>query len=427
MGALEVDALVVGAGPAGSTAAFELARRGHSVLVVEEHRRVGHPVQCAGLVSQRVLDMVGTRKMVLHEVRGATVWSPSLRPLSFKAPETRAYVLSRSQLDFLLAEKAARAGARFETGTKFVGAERSELKSSSAVSAHLQGPEGEEREVRARLVIGADGVASHVARGFRLRRPIEILPAFEAEMPFPGGDPEQVEIYLGNHLSPGLFGWWVPDGHGNARVGVGVRSGTGKTAREYYEALGRQIERRYHRPLPAPVEIVVAGIPIGSVPRTSGDHVLLVGDAAAQVKPISGGGIFTGMRCAEIAAEAAHEALIANDLSAARLAAYDRAWRAELGEEFDKALYLRRLFLRLTDRELEKLLEVLSERELLGSLVAFGDIDFPTIAARKLLAQSPSLLRLFPKALAALLRRGGELAPELEPRSASLRLGRNAT
>ena len=425
MSALETDVLVVGGGPAGSNVAYHLARRGRSVLLVEEHGQIGHPVQCAGLVSQRVLDMAGTQKMVLHEVRGATVWSPSLRPLSFKAPGTRAYVLSRSKLDFLLAERAARAGATIETGTKFVGAELRGEGSEERVVAHLHTALGEDVQVRAKLVVGADGVASQVARAFRLRRPIEILPAFEAEMPFPGGDPEQVEIYLGNTLSPGLFGWWVPDGSGRARVGVGVRPGTGKTALEYYGALCRQIERQYHRPVPPPVEMVVAGIPIGLVPRTSGDRVMLVGDAAAQVKPLSGGGIFTGMRCAEIAAEVAHGALEKGDLGAASLQEYDRAWKGELGEELDRALYLRRIFLRLSDPEMERLLEVLSERELLGSLVAFGDIDFPTIAARKLLAQSPSLLRLFPKALSAWLRRREELVPDLEPPVA--RRGRNAT
>lgn len=425
MTAVETDVLVVGGGPAGSTAAYHLARRGRSVLLAEEHPKIGHPVQCAGLVSQRVLDMAGTRSMVLHEVRGATVWSPSLRPLSFKAPESRAFVLSRSRLDFLLAERAARAGARIASGTKFVGAERGKEGSRDRVHAHLTTSAGDVLEVRARLVVGADGVASQVARAFRLRRPVEILPAFEAEMPFPGGDPEQVEIYLGNTLSPGLFGWWVPDGGGRARVGVGVRAGTGRTAQEYYGALCRQMERRYGHAVPAPVEMVVAGIPIGSVPRTSGDRVLLVGDAAAQVKPLSGGGIFTGMRCAELVADVAHRALEEGDLGAERLSEYDHAWREAIGEELDRALYLRRLFLRLTDRDMEHLLEVLAERELLGSLVAFGDIDFPTIAARKLLAQSPSLVRLFPKALSAWLRRGEALAPELEPRAAAF--GRNAT
>ena len=110
---------MVGAGPAGSTAAYELARRGHEVVVIEEHPRVGRPVQCAGLVSQRVLDLAGTEAIVRRAVHGATVYSPSLRPLAFKAVEPRAFVIDRAGLDIHLADRAARAGARVETGVKF--------------------------------------------------------------------------------------------------------------------------------------------------------------------------------------------------------------------------------------------------------------------------------------------------------------------
>ena len=159
----------------------------------------------------------------------------------------------------------------------------------------------------------------------------------------------------------------------------------------------------------------MSGVPIGSVPRTSGDGVLLVGDAAAQVKPLSGGGIYTGMRCAEIAAEVAHAALLTGDLSARFLSRYDEAWRAELGAEFERALYLRRLFLRLSDTDLDAVVDSLDRAELKGTIVAFGDIDFPSGVARALLGQSPSLLRLFPKALGALWGSRGADFPDLDP------------
>ncbi|MCI4332543.1 MAG: hypothetical protein L3K01_02255, partial [Thermoplasmata archaeon] len=153
---------------------------------------------------------------------------------------------------------------------------------------------------------------------------------------------------------------------------------------------------------------------IGTLPKTSAARVLLVGDAAAQVKPLSGGGIFTGMRCAEIAADVADRALRSGDLSAAALSAYDEAWHAELGEEFQRAMYLRRLFVRLSDRDLDHVIEALQGAELKASIVAFGDIDFPSHVARQLLRQSPSLLRLFPKAVSAWLGGGPALAPDLE-------------
>ncbi len=407
----KVEVLVVGAGPAGSTVADRLARRGHEVLVLEEHARIGYPVQCAGLVSQRVLDLAGTDQMVRRAVHGAAIFGPSLASISFRAPEPRAFVIDRAGLDSALAERASQVGVRFATGVKF---ERLAAPPNGSVRVATVRSDGARAEIEAELVIGADGVASAVARAFRLRRPVEILPAFEAEFPESPGDPDLVEVYLGRSLAPGLFGWWIPDGNGGARVGVAAEA-DGTPARTYYDRLVAQLGRRFGRPLGVPTNFLVSGIPIGSVPRISGPRVLLVGDAAAQVKPLSGGGIFTGMRAAELAAEVAHRALTARDLSARALSDYDRRWRHEFGEEFDRAQYLRRLFVRLSDRDLEALLSALQDSGTANTIVAFGDIDFPTHVARRLLRQSPSLLRLFPKVLGALWGGDPRRAPELGP------------
>lgn len=403
--------LVVGAGPAGSTVAHDLASNGRDVLVVEEHGRVGRPVQCAGLVSRRVIELGDCASVVRTAVHGASVFAPDLSVIAFKAPEPRAFVIDREGLDVHLADRAARRGARFETGTKFVG--RVSAGPDGSV-VRLTDAQGRDREVRARLVVGADGVASAVARAYRLRRPIEVLPAFEAEYPASPGDADQVEVYLGSAFAPGLFGWWIPDGAGGARVGLACTAGA-VSARERFERLLAHLERRFGARLRNPTSFLVSGIPIGVLPRTHADGVLLVGDAAAQVKPLSGGGIFTGMRCAQLAARTAESALSAGIVSAGALAPYEAAWRAELGEEFAQTLYLRKLFLRLSDADLNRIVAALKESGMRDAIVAFGDIDFPSHVARRLLRQSPSLFRLFPKALGALVSSAPTFAPDLDP------------
>ncbi len=407
----EVDVLVVGAGPAGSTVAERLARRGHRVLVLEEHAKIGYPVQCAGLVSSRVLDLAGDRSMVRRPVHGAAVFGPSLGSIEFRAPEPRAFVIDRAALDIALADRAARSGASFRTRCRF---DRRISSSERGVVVRITEEDQKEREIQARLVIGADGVASAVARSFRLRRPVEILPAFEMEFASSPGDPDRVEVYVGHQFAPGLFGWWIPDGAGGARVGVAVDA-NGTSARHYFDRLLLYLARRFGSPLVHPTSSLASGIPIGDVPRTSAERVMLVGDAAAQVKPLSGGGIFTGMRCAELAAEVADLALREGDLSATPLSAYDRAWRAQFGAEFSRALALRRLFVRLSDADFDRLVATLQNSALLSTIVAFGDIDFPTHVARRLLSESPSLVRLMPKALAAWLAPGRDYrVPDLE-------------
>jgi digeranylgeranylglycerophospholipid reductase len=406
-----VDALVVGAGPAGSTAAYHLARRGISTLVLEEHDRVGQPVQCAGLVSRRVLDLAGSTSMVRTSVRGASVFGPGLGSISFRAEAPRAFVIDRGALDVHLADRAARAGAAFRTGVRF---DRRLAPIDGRQRVRVVEADGAPGEISARVVIGADGVSSAVARAYRLRRPVEILPAFEAEFPRSPGDADAVEVYLGRTFAPGLFGWWIPDGAGGARVGLAADA-DGTSARTYFQRLLGHLGRRFGVELGNPTAYLVSGIPIGDVPATHGPAVLLVGDAAAQVKPLSGGGIFTGMRCAEIAAGVAAAALARGDLSARALSAYERAWRAEFGEEFRRALYLRRVFARLSDPDLDALLGVLRDSELRATIVAFGDIDFPTHVVRQLLAESPSLVRLFPKALGAWIAAASYRVPDVEP------------
>jgi len=406
----EVDVLVVGAGPAGSTAAARIATAGYSVRVVEEHPKVGYPVQCAGLVSQRVLDLAGSTGFVRKAVRGATVFGPSMESISFRADSPRAYVIDRAGLDVYLADRAARAGAEIRTRTRFDSVDPS---SAHRLVVQLRGPDGAAEMLRTRLVIGADGVASAVARAFRLRRPVEVLPAFEAEFPASPGDPDVVEVYLSRKFAPGLFGWWIPDGAGGARVGIAADA-DGTPARVYFDHLLEFLARRFGQRLGNATAYLVSGIPIGALPRTHARRALLVGDAAAQVKPLSGGGIFTGMRCAEIAAEVAVGALARDDLSEGALAEYDRRWRAELGEEFRRALYLRRLFTRLSDDELDRVVHALKGAHLASTIVAFGDIDFPTHVVRELLKESPGLVRLLPKAVGAWVSPGAYRAPELD-------------
>jgi flavin-dependent dehydrogenase len=343
--------------------------------------------------------------------------------LHFEANETRAFVIARNRLDSYLAERAVGAGARLQTGWKFTRLRHVQGQEKERCVGEFRTPGGI-AEVSSRLIVGADGVSSSVARALGLKRPIEILPAYQTVMHFPQADQDEVEIYLSHSLAPGFFGWSIPDGEGNIRVGVAMNAQKGMTAKQGHSELLKIMGKRHGKSLPDPAEIIVGGIPIGLVPTTVTSRGLIVGDAAAQVKPLSGGGIFTGMRCSQIAAQAASSALSAPEEFSEKLQGYESLWRKELGSELEKALFFRRLFVRLTDADLDRLLDMLKESHLVSTIVAFGDIDFPTITAGALLRQSPSLARLFPKALAAFLRRRDGLVPDLSLGPAEERIQR---
>ena len=156
--------------------------------------------------------------------------------MAFRASEPRAYVIDRAGLDIHLADAAVRAGAEVRTGLKFDGLAASAT--AGVATVRLRDAQGRVCELAARVVVGADGVTSAVARAFRLRRPVEILPAFEAEFPDYPCDPNDVEVYLGRNIAPGLFGWVIPD-----RLGGRPDRGRGRGRRHDGADLPRALAR----------------------------------------------------------------------------------------------------------------------------------------------------------------------------------------
>ena len=114
-----IDALIVGAGPSGSRVAWKLADAGYSTILIEEHEKVGFPCQCAGLVTPRTLDYLGYKIPVIQEMQGARLWGPKDSFLNFKAQETKALVIDRSDLDNSIANKAVEAGVDLRTEHKY--------------------------------------------------------------------------------------------------------------------------------------------------------------------------------------------------------------------------------------------------------------------------------------------------------------------
>jgi flavin-dependent dehydrogenase len=143
-------------------------------------------------------------------------------------------------------------------------------------------------------------------------------------------------------------------------------------------------------------------IPLGTRDRTYADRVLITGDAAAMAKPLSGGGLFTGMISAECAATTALEALERNDLSKSYLSRYQTLWRERIGRELDRGYRVRKVFVRLSDRKLDDVGKLM-KRPSVKAILESGDIDRPTELAPAVLRSVPSLLRFSPQILGSLL------------------------
>ena len=391
----DCDVAVVGAGPAGSRTARNLARAGLRVRLLEEHRAVGVPSHCSGLISPRTLREAEIgEEAIIHRISGAFIHTQAGSEVALGGGDTRAVAIDRVRWDETLCEQAQAAGAEL-VRARVTGIEREDHR----VRLHTQ-CDGREASFTARLVVGGDGSHSRVARALGLAGPQEkvyclgvegkLRPAREARTGIPRGD-DFVHVFVGQDLAPGWFGWIIPTGEGRVRAGIGCRPGHKPIAcyrrlTERFPGLFADIE---------PSRFYGGTIPLGFAPRSYGDNVLLVGDAAGQVKPFSGGGIYTGLVGARHAAAAALSAFAANDFSARTLSRYERDWKREIGRELRRSLRLRRVGLALGDAHVERVVRALSASGGLQSLaVRHGDIDYPSRVLLRLARSAPALALL---------------------------------
>jgi digeranylgeranylglycerophospholipid reductase len=379
------DVIVAGAGPAGSRMARDLARRGFDVLVLEEHRLVGAPCHCSGLVTPRTIELADVgQEVVRNTIRGAIIHAPGVRPVTIGGDRIHAYVIDRTELDRRLWTQAEAAGATLLPRTRLMSFSLTD----THVVAHVRS-EGRPARLRARMLVGADGALSSVAWQIRGTRPTGIVAGLGAVAGYDGNPlDDHVEVFLDPHSAPGWFGWTIPLLEGLARLGTG--SANGIKPRESFARLQSTFPSTFGA---ARVHSHTGGlIALWEPTPMVADRVMLVGDAARQVKPTSGGGIHAALEAAGLAASVAADALVNGDLTERGLGAYPRRWHRSRGRELRRQHDMRRVFARLTADDLATLVPLLAEPELRAAIDAEGDIDYASRMVRRIGRHRPQLL-----------------------------------
>ena len=347
-------------------AAKYAAKAGAYTILLEEHACPGWPVQCAGLLGQEAMteSELSACPFILHDMLGATVFSPGGARLDFKAKTSRAWVIDRRLFDKVLLRQAVQEGANLRLRSSVRRIRREKGASILALAG------GE--EIFANIVISAEGVSALLARRAGIAPPQIILSGAQVQAPFAVEDPEKVEVHLGQ--APGLFAWVIPLDENSARIGLCSLDGACKHLRSFLKT--NVIEKRMQG---SPVALNVGGLPMGPSPATAVAGLLAVGDAAGQVKPTSGGGIYPGLAAAKIAGGVAAAAAMEGDSSAERLLEYDRLWRAALGRELEIGMRVNRMLSKMSAAELDELVGYLASKpRIIKTIEEHGDIDWPS-------------------------------------------------
>jgi digeranylgeranylglycerophospholipid reductase len=384
---MDYDVAVVGAGPAGSVAARYAAKNGARTLLLEEHGMIGSPVSCTGLISVKALEEceLPEGNFINKKIRGAYVYAPDNRSIPIDGGRTMAYVVERKIFDRELAKAAAREGAKVEVSAVV----RSVKKIPGGVCLETVS-DGVARNITAKVAIGADGVKSRVARSAGLGRIPHVCTGIQVEASYEPRDPEFVEIFTGHEYAPKYFAWSVPTAGGCCRIGLNAD----QDAHVYLDRLLSE-HAIVSKKARSAVDLIMGGIPVGTLRRTTADGILIVGDAAGQVKPVSYGGIYTGAHCAKIAGEVAAKAALDGDVSERRLGEYETRWRGEIGRELAFGLKARQVYGRMTDRDICEAIAAMDDPDILDLVTRYGDIDRPSQLVRELakLSMNKSLWR----------------------------------
>ena len=380
---IETDVLVIGAGPAGSSAARFAAKGGVDVILIDKKSEIGFPKRCAEGVSKKIfekLDLEADPHWITNEISGVRFVAPDgtdiwLDETQIDLPDA-GYVLERKVFDKHMAAEAAREGAKIRIRTQAKGLKREDDGTFIVTCESM----GESFDIHAKIIIGADGPESHVAKWAGLNaiiKPQHMVAGVQFEMcNVKMKRNDYLEFYFGS-VAPGGYFWLFPKGEDVANVGLGII--TNMAEKSAYEYLVDAADNCYATQDAQAVELNSGGDPVGGlVKEMYGDNIMLVGDAASQVNPLTGGG-FAGVVAAE--------AIKSGDCSSNFLKKYEKLYLDEMGSEMQKYTKVTEYLWTLDDDDINKIAHKFKEMK-------FDKLTTTDIVKVVIKADPKSLLKL---------------------------------
>lgn len=378
------DVAVVGAGPVGSTFARYIADEGFKVLMLEKKKEIGVPLQCAGLLGKKIKNLnILPDELILNRVYGAYLHSPSNRILKVGRKDPEAYVIDRVGYDKFLAKQAVDAGAELFLNHKVVGLNTGtgEIRTS-----------GVTKDFQADVVVGADGYSSIISAEFNHQSKGFMAAQYLLNVGDNVFDSDNVHLHVDSSISPGFL-WIIPISSSMVRIGLFAN----KNYKELNNYINTFMQSQRSLEKAEIIKKYYGHIPIyESKKNLVKDRTLLLGDAASQVKPTTGGGLIIGFECAKIAAENVKKALDNGNYTILR--EYESNYKKRFKGELKVQLEVQRIFESLTNDDLDQMFIKLKEGNAEEMISKYGDMDTQSTLIKEMI-KNRLLFSIVPKLL----------------------------
>ncbi|MEM2473091.1 MAG: NAD(P)/FAD-dependent oxidoreductase [Candidatus Bathyarchaeia archaeon] len=350
-----IDLVIVGAGPCGSFSALIASKLGFKVKVYEEHSKPGIPEHCPGHVSiegLKKLNLLLPKKIIENEIKGIKIYSPNGLNLTFEEEKPTIYVINRRLFDEWLYEQAKKFNATYVFNSTI---RKISFNNNGEITVEASFINREKERIQCRFLVDAEGCSGFLARKIGLinngRRFVCGVHAIIEGVKDLNRD--LAEVYLGRKFSPGFFAWIIPKGNGEAKIGLAAEKRNPihllKLFLKKHSLTSRKLSNVKI------LSLTAHPIPInGPIKKFSYKNFLVIGDAASQVKPTTGGGLITGFISSKIAIQTIYKSRSNTNVGKE----YQAEWNKTLGLNFLFMRQARRFLNILSDEALNRIFKI---------------------------------------------------------------------
>ncbi len=358
------DVVIIGAGPIGIYTSIKLVQNGLRTLVLEEDAQIGKPRFCTGLISREAFDRFNLpREAIENEVNSASIFSPLGSKVNLKNRTIQVYVTDRAIFDQGLYRQAKGIGVEFALNCHCLGLEIHDDYVRERIIF-----DGTETTIKSDVAILSTGIKYNLHRSVGFIPPANFLDCSQTQVL--GESDGNIEILLGNSIAPHSFAWIGPLKDKKLRIGISTRKNSPSFLKSFLKYL--QLKGRINQ---ESFDIVRRPIPLEPIKHTYTSRILVVGDAAGQVKPTTGGGIYFGLLCADLAAKTISGAFKKGDFSKSFLRHYEINWKKKIAFDMTMSIYFRKLIAHFNDEQIEELVKFCSQESIQRLIEKYADFN----------------------------------------------------